>query len=144
MRRRVLSVLFACLLAAALPVSAQQISGSISGVVQDSQGSVIPNAKVTLINQTQGSTAREVSTSTDGSFVFTPLMPATYTVNVEAPGFKKSSRTDIALDATGRIGLPPILLEVGSAKDTIMVEAGAVTLETVSSTQSGVVNDTQD
>ena len=40
------------LLAAAtlsLPVAAQQSSGSISGIVHDSQGAVIPAAKVTLV-----------------------------------------------------------------------------------------------
>ena len=36
------------------PLFGQQSSGSISGVVQDSQGAVIPNAKVVLINQAQG------------------------------------------------------------------------------------------
>jgi hypothetical protein len=41
--------------------SAQQISGSITGVVQDPQAQVVPNARVTLINQSQGVTAMQMS-----------------------------------------------------------------------------------
>ena len=143
MRRSILYMVFVCLVVAGWTLPAQQVSGSIAGTVQDSQGSVVPNAKVTLINQTQGSTAREVVTSAEGAFVFTPLMPATYTVTVEAPGFKKYSKIDIPVDANAQLGLPAIVLEVGSAKDVITVIAEAVSLETVSSARSGLVNETQ-
>ena len=122
---------------------AQQISGSITGVVQDPQARVVPNARVMLINQSQGVTAMQMITSPEGTFVFTPLLPATYTVTVEAPGFKKYSRTDIPLDANQRLGLPPIALEVGSPTEAITVEANAVALETVSATRSGVVGQSQ-
>jgi hypothetical protein len=117
---------------------AQQISGSITGMVQDPQAQVVPNARVTLINQAQGVTAMQAVTSQEGTFVFTPLLPALYTVSVEAAGFKKYSRTDISLDANQRLGLPPIALEVGSPTEAITVESNAVALETVSATRSGV------
>jgi len=122
---------------------AQQISGSISGVVQDAQGAVVPGAKVTLVNQTQGATERELNTSPEGRFMFTPLLPATYSVTVEAAGFKKYTKTDMALPAGEQLGLPPIALEVGAATESITVAADAVTLETVSSARSGVVTQNQ-
>jgi hypothetical protein len=45
----------------------QQSSGSISGVVQDSQGAVVTNAKVALMNQEQGTVVRELPTSAEGT-----------------------------------------------------------------------------
>lgn len=78
------------------PMWAQQISGSITGGVKDEQGAVIAGAKVTLVNVTQAG-VREVTTGADGRFVFTPLQPATYTVTVEAQGFKKYEITEIKM-----------------------------------------------
>ena len=139
---KVVSVMFALLFLAGI-AAAQQVSGSMSGVVQDAQGAVVPNAKVTLINQTQGVTAMTATTGAEGTFVFTPLLPATYTVTVEAAGFKKYSKTEIVLFANDRMGLPPISLEVGSATESVTVEANAVTLETVTAARSGIVTDSQ-
>src|SRR5215471_1195308 len=94
--------------------TAQQSSGSISGVVQDSQGAVVPGAKVTLLNQAQGAVARELETTAEGYFFFTPVSPGTYTVSVEASGFKKYVKTNVTLYAQDRVGLPPIVLELGA------------------------------
>ena len=137
------ATLMAASILIAVSLSAQQSSGSISGVVQDSQGAVVPNAKVTLVNQEQGTVARELLTSTEGTFFFTPVNPGTYTVSVEAPGFKKYAKKDVTLFAQDRVGLPPIILEIGGVGDTITVESGAVTLQTVSAERSGVLTGSQ-
>ena len=123
--------------------AAQQVSGTISGLVQDAQGATVPGAKVTLINQTQGSTGREITTPAEGTFVFTPLLPSTYTITVAATGFKEYTRPNITLSANDRIGLPPIVLEVGSTAESMTVVANAATLETVTATRSGLVTASQ-
>src|SRR5882724_6220435 len=83
-----LSIAF-CLTLTSLPMAAQVATGSISGVIQDPQSAVIANAKVTLVNQSQGaSSARQIPTNGEGTFVFTPVLPGTYTLSVEAAGFK--------------------------------------------------------
>jgi hypothetical protein len=127
----------------AIPLFGQQSSGSISGVVQDGQGAVVPNARVTLLNQEQGAVTRELLTSTEGTFFFTPVIPGTYTVTVEVAGFKKYVQRDITLFAQDRVGLPPIGLELGAVGETISVEAGAVALQTVSAERSGVLTGKQ-
>src|SRR5688572_12388422 len=101
-------------LAFSLPLGAQNATGSISGVVQDTQGAVIPGASVVLINQDQGVEVREMLTNEAGIFLFTPLSAATYTVTVELPGFKKYTQRDIKLFVNNKLGLPTIMLEVGS------------------------------
>jgi hypothetical protein len=123
--------------------SAQQSFGSISGVVQDAQGAVIPGATVELTNTAQGTVVRQVTTSEQGTFVITPLPPATYSLAVELPGFKRYVKNDIKLFAQDRIGLPPIVLEIGAAGEAVTVEASVEQLQTVSAERSGVLIGTQ-
>src|SRR5260370_6985851 len=121
----------------------QQSFGSISGVVQDGQGAVVPNAKVELTNVAQGAVFRGLTTSAEGTFAITPLPPATYSLAVEAQGFKRYVKNEIKLFAQDRIGLPPIVLELGSVSEAVTVEASAVQLQTVSAERSGVLTGSQ-
>src|SRR2546426_4015531 len=118
---------------------AQQSTGSLTGVIEDSQGAMIPGAMIPLINEQQGSVARTATTNEDGSFVFTPLRPATYTLVVEMPGFKKYQKQGITLYAQDRIGLPPIVLEIGSAGEAVTLEASVGPVPTISAGRSRVL-----
>src|SRR5438105_619239 len=77
LKTSVFPLLAGVLLVCAAPASAQQSFGSIGGVVHDSQGAVIANAKVVLTNQDQGAVMRELISSSEGTFDITPLPPAT-------------------------------------------------------------------
>ncbi|MGA2117893.1 MAG: carboxypeptidase regulatory-like domain-containing protein [Bryobacteraceae bacterium] len=123
--------------------TAQESSGSISGTVRDSQGAVIPGAKVTLINQAEGAVTRELQTTADGNFFLTPVIAGTYTVTVEVSGFKKYIQSDIVLHAQDTIGLPPIVMDVGAVGESITVEANAITLQSVTADRSGVLTTSQ-
>src|SRR5437867_4088616 len=137
------TVILIVLLTPTLPLIAQNTSGSITGVVQDASGAVIPGAQVTLINQEQGVTARDTITNEAGIYLFSALPAATYTVSVELPGFKTYKKTDIKLFVNNTMGMPPIILEVGSQSESVTVEAQTVQLETVSAERSGVVTGRQ-
>src|SRR6059036_552094 len=137
------TVILIVLLTPTLPLIAQNTSGSITGVVQDASGAVIPGAQVTLINQEQGVTARDTITNEAGIYLFSALPAATYTVTVELAGFKTYKKTDVKLFVNDKLGLPPIMLEVGSQAESLTVEAEAVQLETVSAERSGVVTGRQ-
>lgn len=126
----------------AATIVAQQISGSITGVVKDSQQSAIANAKITLVNPQQG-TAREVSSGTDGSFVFAQVQPGAYTLTVEAAGFKKFEQTDVKVFANDRVPLGDIVLAVGALSETVTVEAQAAIVQTASAERSGVLTTRQ-
>jgi hypothetical protein len=80
-----------------------------------------------------------VPTSGDGTFAFIPIAPATYSVSVEAAGFKKFVQQDIRVFANDRVGLPPIMLALGELGESVSVEANAVQLQTISADRSGVV-----
>ena len=140
---RVLLMATAGLLAVSAALVAQNTSGSITGVIQDGTGAVIPGAQVVLINQEQGVEARQTITNEAGIYLFSALPGATYTVTVELPGFKTYKKTDIKLYVNDKLGMPPIVLEVGSQTESVTVEAEAVTLETVSAERSGVLTGRQ-
>src|SRR5579864_4552574 len=94
---------------------AQATNGSISGLVQDPQGAVVAGAKVTLTNEAQGAaSARQLSTGPEGTYVFSPVLPGQYTLDVEASGFKKVTQQHIVMNVNDRLGLPLITLEVGT------------------------------
>ena len=122
-------------------VFAQQISGSISGVVRDNQQAIIAGAKVTVTSTTQGY-VREGTTNGEGIFLFTSLQPSTYNLTVEVPGFKKSERKDIKIFAADRLDFP-IVMELGAVSDTITVSSDAVQVQTSGAEKAGVLTGKQ-
>src|SRR5437588_7848522 len=86
-----------CLLLVVLLASislAQQLTGTLSGTVTDSAGAVVPNAKVTMKNEASGDIRTSVSNGS-GYFSITAVQPGSYSVSVEAPGFKTWQRGSI-------------------------------------------------
>ena len=75
---------------------AQSYQGGVRGMVRDPGGSVIPAAKVLLVNQATG-VSRTTLTNASGEYVFGSLDPAAYSVTVEAPGFKKMQRNQVVV-----------------------------------------------
>ncbi len=67
-----------------------QYGASLQGTVTDKTGAVIPGANVTITDQATGVTHSAV-TGPEGFYRITGLPPGTYTVDVEASSFKKSS-----------------------------------------------------
>jgi len=120
----------------------QGLTGQISGNVQDPAGTVVPNAKVELLNAGTGQT-RETATDALGNFLFTQLLPGNYALTVTASGFKKYEQKDIVLTATERVVLRQIRLELGELTQTISVTAEAARLQVQSSERSGLISTSQ-
>ena len=81
-----------------VPMSGQTSNGTILGTITDSSHAVMANVQVSLTD-TGTNTRRTDSTNAQGYFVFPNLAPGTYRVDVEQPGFQKTVRSDIGLDA---------------------------------------------
>ncbi|HEY1341074.1 MAG TPA: carboxypeptidase regulatory-like domain-containing protein [Bryobacteraceae bacterium] len=122
----------------AVCVFAQRDLGTITGTITDPQGAGVPNAKVTIVENATGLSYGVVASDT-GEFVRPLLKPGTYTVTVEAPGFRKAQQKDIIVTAGDRIGVN-ISLQLGDVNQTIEVEAAAPLLQTESSAQGANVN----
>ncbi|MBI4906170.1 MAG: TonB-dependent receptor [Acidobacteria bacterium] len=121
---------------------AQQSSGSIRGTIKDSQGAIIPGAKVTLTDVAQGD-VHPGRSNQDGVFFFNPLKPSVYRLNVEAQGFKRLIRDEIKVFANDRLDLPDVVLEVGQMTESITVAAEAILLQTRGAERAGVLTGNQ-
>ena len=84
--------LFLLVLASAFPLSAQKITGDISGDVTDKSGGVVAGATVTVEN-TGTCLTRTTTTNDSGNFRIPELPIGTYRVSVAAAGFKTTDRT---------------------------------------------------
>jgi Carboxypeptidase regulatory-like domain/TonB dependent receptor len=76
----------------------QAVYGSIIGTVTDPQGGAVAGAKVTVTSLTKGTT-EETTTNESGNYTVTHLIPDTYSIKVEAPGFKTYAVTSIQVSA---------------------------------------------
>ena len=121
---------------------AQGLTGRLSGAVTDSSGSVIGSATVQITNS---QTAQQRSTKTDaqGRFVFNELLPGTFSVSVDAPGFKRYERTQINVSATERVTLPAIVLQIGALSETVSVTSETASVQTESAERSGLITSRQ-
>jgi len=95
-------------------------SNSISGTVTDPNGAVIPNASVTLSNDSTG-TRFSINTGSEGEFEKTQLSPGTYTATVISSGFKTTVVHGVRLGSN--LNIP---LEVGGVSETVDVTSEAI------------------
>src|SRR5450631_2967092 len=102
----------------------QQLTGTLSATVTDSGGAVVPNAKITMKNDASGDVRTTVSNGS-GYFSITAVQPGSYSVNIEAPGFKSWTQTGIVFSQGDSKTLPNIKLEVGKVTETVEIRAGA-------------------
>jgi hypothetical protein len=105
----------------ASPVAAQEFRGSVLGTVTDTSGGAVPGAKITVTNEATG-TSVEARTNAEGRYVVPFLLPATYTVQVSAEGFKVASRKGVVVQVQDKIDLP-FKLELGGHEETVEVVA---------------------
>jgi hypothetical protein len=126
---RLLSALFVVLTASALHAQIVEV-GTITGVVRDNSGALVPNAQVTVQNTGTGITSNS-NTDSQGIYVSPPLHPGNYNVIVEAPGFSKVVE-HVRLEVGQRLAVD-VALAVGGAAETIEVQDTGAVLETDSS-----------
>src|SRR5262249_16679528 len=120
----------------------QTVTGSIVGAVADPNGAVIQGASVRLVSESTKA-VRETKTDHEGNFTFNALVPDTYTVTVEQPGFKKFERTRVALLPNDHLSVGQVALELGTMAESVRVSAEGAMVQTASSERSGVVTSEQ-
>src|ERR1700733_2335672 len=109
-------------------VFGQVDQGSISGVVQDSSGAVIPNAKVTLLNKDIG-LSLETTTKGSGEYIFTPIRIGNYSVSVMAPGFSTTTQENLKVNVEQHLQVN-IFLKTGASAETVEVTTAPPQLQT--------------
>ncbi len=130
MRTGLLVPLASLFIASLLP--AQETRGSIVGTVTDPQGAVIPDATVVVTNVGTNVSIRR-TTNASGYYEALLLLPGSYSVSVEAPGFRRAVRSGLTL-ALGEQVRVDFRLELGPVTETVTVtgEASMLDMSTVS------------
>ncbi len=135
--------LLAALLAFGLPsmAAAQVDRATLTGVVTDKGGAVLPGATVTLTNLATNVVAEQPSHRATGSFLFVNLIPGRYQIEASLTGFKKSTRI-VPLEV-GQRARVDATLEVGAFNEVVTVQESSSLLNANDGTLGAVVSHTQ-
>lgn len=121
------------ILALSLNATAQVTTATLYGTVTDPSGASVPAATITLTHQETGTTL-EKAAGDAGDFQFDFLRVGTYTLQIEAQGFKRSVSKAIELTA-GQSVRQAFPLQIGSLTDTVQVEGTSPLVNTASAEQ---------
>jgi hypothetical protein len=139
---RALRIAVAASLLLPATLTAQTVSGIISGTVTDSQKQVVPGADVTITNEATGE-SRSTVTGGSGDFQITNLQPGRYAIKIALQGFRALERKNIVLSAGERLAVASLVLEVGGIGETVVVESRGTHVNTAETQHSGVITSTQ-
>lgn len=118
--------------------TAQNVTGSIAGVVRDPSGSVVPSITVLALNE--GTGARfQTTTDADGQYTIRAVPIGIYTVSAEASGFKRFENRGIRLQVN-EVARVDIGLAIGATTETVTVSSEVVTVDTTSAVLKTVVD----
>jgi len=113
-------------------------TADLRGVVTDPNGAVVPNATVTVRDESRNY-ERTVRTDAEGNYLITLLPPGNYAVTVEAAGFAKVRTSNVRL-TIGQTADLPIGLKVAGAQQELTVSADAQVIETSRSSVATTVD----
>jgi len=116
-------------------------SGTITGVVKDEQGAVVPGATVKVTNV--GTNAeRTTVTSGDGVYEISQLVPGNYRLDVEASNFAKYTQ-DVTVNVLSRVSVDPALKPAGAVAQVTVTADNTALIETTKTEVSGLVDQRQ-
>ena len=106
----------------------QAVNGMIVGIVTDSSGGVVPNAKVQLLD-VGTNLSRAGVTNESGNYAFPNIAQGRYSVTVEQDGFRKATRENIqvSINSTIRVDMQ---LQPGQVSEQITITAEVAALQT--------------
>lgn len=127
-----LALLFAALL------SAQQITGTVTGIATDPSGAGLPGVLVKVTNL-QTNVARETTTEASGAFSLPFLPAASYSLTATAKGFR-TFQVDSFILQVGQTARLDLALEIGDVTQTLNVSGNIAALQTESTSVGAVIN----
>src|SRR5579863_1655610 len=125
-----MAILLALLVSSALRINAQiaTTTATLSGVVTDPTGAVLPKATLTLTSSEKGIT-RIFTTDDGGRYSFNQLPPASYSLAIKAKGFETYQQTGIVLDAA-ETATQNVKLTVGAETQSVTVTSDVSLMNT--------------
>jgi hypothetical protein len=116
------------------------ITGGISGSVVDPTGAAIANASIKVVSDGTGTTF-QVTSNTEGRFQLSDVPLGTYTVTISATGFGQDTVSHVQVVAGNITSMGKESLSLGTATQSVEVEAGAAELMNTESSQGEVIVD---
>lgn len=135
-RSRLLLILGLLFLAVTVQSFAQTSRGTVTGVVTDPSGAVVPNATVTLSSTGTG-VVSTTTTNTAGIYRFEAVLLGDYVVAAQAPGFGKT-KGNVTVNA-GLVSGHDFTLTIAGSGETVTVEAAAPQLQTEEAARGGAI-----
>ncbi len=120
---------------------AQSDRGTITGTISDASGALIPGVPVVLTNTQTGARFDTVTTGT-GNYTVPGLPVGLYRLSISQPGFANYEQTGIEVQVAITVRVD-VALKVGSATESVEVNAGATLLRTESAELSTTVTGKQ-
>src|SRR6266576_4915618 len=118
--------------------SAQNVSCSLSGVVQDPTGAGLPDIEAVLTNAQTGFVWK-TRTNTDGLFSFASLTPGTFSLEIAAPGFRRYMETGIDVGSGEQRSAGAIRLMLGEVSESVTVTAEPSHIKLASGERSSII-----
>jgi hypothetical protein len=117
---------------------AQSTNASLAGRVTDPSKARIAGANVVAINAGTN-VSDEATTNAAGEYYLRSLLPGTYRIEVEKPGFRKLIKPDVILHVQDALDID-FEMPVGAASESVTVEGGAPLLNTESASVSTLID----
>ena len=118
---------------------AQQTTGSISGLITDPSGAIVPAVNVSATSSATGAVTRTTSNA-DGIYRFVTLPSGGYTIAAEKEGFKATTLSGIDLQVYQKAEVN-ITLSIGSATQTVTVQTSTPLVDPSTSSLGTVVDE---
>ncbi|HMG87150.1 MAG TPA: carboxypeptidase-like regulatory domain-containing protein [Terracidiphilus sp.] len=134
--RAIALVLFLCCIGATFGL-AQTNAGTVVGTVTDQSGAVVPDATVTLTDPSTNDTRTTVSGHT-GQYAFVNVAPGNYIITASKSGFELNKIANQTVQV-GTQTTANFKLHVGSAQQTVEVQAAGTDLQTLNATVGSTV-----
>src|SRR5947207_248790 len=122
-------------------IFAQTSTATISGVVRDTSGALVPGVTITVKHIDSGLT-RTVLTNETGNYTAPSLPVGPYEISTTMPGFKQAVRRGINL-AVGQEAVIDLTLEVGANAEQVTVSEEAPLVNTTLASTSGLISEQQ-
>jgi hypothetical protein len=117
---------------------AQAYFGTVTGLLTDPSGAVLPGAKMTLTDQNKGYAFYETSDGT-GRYRFRSIPPGVYSVSAEIQGFEKTVRIGIRVDVNQN-ATANLSLKVSSSSQTVEINSQSQALDSQDATTGLVID----
>jgi hypothetical protein len=106
----------------ATSLMAQVLYGTLTGTVTDQSGAVVPNVIVTVISQDTRS-VRTATTSGQGDYRVTNMLPGTYTISVQGTGFAGFTQKNVVVEVNREIRVDVTLQPAGVTQTVTVTQA---------------------